>query len=245
MPGTDITVDRNTEWVKYNPTGFRMNSYDEYALEEALLIKERINKTEVHAISVGPQRTAAVIRKAMEMGADEGIHIQYGKDGYITPYQVASVIASYAKDKHYDIILTGVAAEDDMHTQTGQMIAGMLDYPYATSVMHQEILTGQSLYVEREGDNRSRECIEMTMPCVLTVQSGINMPRYPSLSNILRARQKKIVNVPAEDLGMPESREVIISLYSPPAASKGVFLEGSTKQKAQALLKVLHEKSLI
>ncbi len=101
MPGTDNTVNPAYAGVKYNPAGFRLNSYDEYALKEALLIKERIGTTEEHAISVGPGRVEAVIKSAMEMGSGEGIHIRYEKEEQLTPYQVASLIASYAKDKPY------------------------------------------------------------------------------------------------------------------------------------------------
>ncbi len=245
MSGTDMTIDTNTSWVHYKPGGFRINGYDEYALEEALLIKECTDKTEVHALSVGPARVEAAVKRAMEMGADEGIHVRHDKEGYVSPYHAASLVAAYAKDKHYDIILTGVMAEDDMQMQTGQMIAGMLDYPYATSVMYQKMATGQSLYVERECDNRSRECIELSMPCVLSIQSGINKPRYPSLSNILRARQQKIIEVPAKDFDASENREKVIRIFIPELKPKGVFLQGSQREKAAELLRILHEKVFI
>ncbi len=245
MPGTDGTVDPAAAGMKYNPANFRLNSYDEYALEEALLIKERIHTTEIHAVSVGPERVEAVIKRAMEMGAGEGIHIRYDKEEQLTPYQIASLIASYARDKQYDMIMTGVMAEDDMQMQTGQMIAGILDYPYASSVILQEMRGDATVYVERECDARQRQCLEMEMPCILTIQSGINRPRYPSLSNILRAKQQKIATLDASDLRIPESREEIIRLFPPENKPKGVFLNGTQREKASQLLKILHEKSFL
>ena len=87
------------------PTVFRMNRFDEFALEEALLIKEHYVRTVVHALSVGPERVGSTIRRALEMGADHGIHILDPSDGYISPFSVASLIAAYARDKGYDLII--------------------------------------------------------------------------------------------------------------------------------------------
>ena len=238
VPGTYPGADKPSP-------GFRINSYDEYALEEALLLKERIEKTTVHAISAGPERVTAVIKRAMEMGADQGMHIRYEQEEQLTPYQVASLIASYARDKQYDIILTGVMADDDMQMQTGQMIAGILGYPHASSVVSHEIRKGETMYVERECDARQRQCIEIEMPCVLTIQSGINRPRYPSLSNILRAKQQKIESINALDLDLPEARETEVRLFSPGIKPKGMFLQGTRREKAVQLLEILHEKALL
>ena len=238
MPGTYPDTDKP-------PQGFRINSYDEYALEEALLLKERIEKTTVHAVAVGPERVTAVIRRAMEMGADQGMHIRYEKGDQLTPYQVASLIASYARDKQYNVILTGVMADDDMQMQTGQMIAGILEYPHASSVVSHEIRKGNTIYVERECDARQRQCLEIEMPCVLTLQSRINRPRYPSLSNILRAKQQKIETVDALDLVLPEARETNVRLFPPGIKPKGVFLQGTRSEKAVQLLDILHEKALL
>ncbi len=245
VPGTDVTIDHSSGWIQYNPTGFRLNSYDEYALEEALLIKERIADTRVHAVSIGPGRTEVAIRRAMEIGADEGIQIRYEKEGYLSPYQTASLISSYAKEKQYDLIMTGVTAEDDMQMQTGQMIAGTLNYPYASSVIKLEMKTEHLVYVERECDAMRRECVELPMPCVLTIQSGINKPRYPALSNVLRTKQQKLMEIPAQDLVMPEAREKIIKVFLPETTARGVFLQGSAKEKAVELLRILHEKAFL
>ncbi|MBW1775851.1 MAG: electron transfer flavoprotein subunit beta/FixA family protein, partial [Deltaproteobacteria bacterium] len=232
-----------------NRAAFRMNRFDEFAIEEALLIRDHIfhdNQTSIHAVSVGPPRVSLTLKKAMAMGADKGIHILIDHDRYMSPFDTASLIASYAKDKAYDIILTGVMAEDDMHCLVGQFMAEILAYPCATSVIHQEIINdGSEISVEREIESGRRECLRLHLPAILTIQSGINTPGYPSLSNVIRARDQKIITIDAEKLHTPGKREELVSLSYPEPSSKGMFIEGTQREKAQALLRILHEKSFI
>jgi len=249
VPSSNILLDKDPPRIHYNTGGFKINSYDEYGIEEALRIKESASKidehTYVHAISVGPERVETVIKRAMEMGADEGIHIQCDASEELSPYQVAYLIASYAKDKQYDIVITGVMSDDGMYMQTGTMIAGLIGYPHISSVVLQELRKDHSLYIEAEHDGRRRQTFEVKLPCVLTVQSGINKPRYPSLSNVLRAKKQKILKIQATDIGIPEAREAIVKMFLPNIKQKGVILDGTPMEKATKLLKLLHEKSLI
>ena len=245
-----LSISQEGSWVTYeDKTVFRMNRFDEFALEEALLIRDRIShakKTSIDAISVGPPRARLTLKKAMAMGADEGIHIREDQDRYMSPFDTASLIAFYAKDKAYDMILAGVMAEDDMHCLVGQFIAEILEYPCATSVIHQEIINdGSEISVEREIETGRRECLRLKLPAVLTIQSGINTPRYPSLSNVIRARDQKIITIDAEKLQTLEKREELVLLSYPEPSSKGLFLEGTQREKAQTLLRILHEKSFI
>ena len=245
-----LSINQEGSWiVDETKTVFRMNRFDEFALEEALLIRDRIshdNLTSIHAVSVGPPRASLTLKKAMAMGADEGIHIIIDQDCYMSPFDTASLIAAYAKDKAYDMILAGVMAEDDMHCIVGQFMAEILEYPCATSVIHEDIINaGSNIIVEREIESGRRECLRLNLPAVLTIQSGINTPGYPSLSNVIRARDQKIITIEAEKLQTPEKREELVSLSYPEPSSKGMFIEGSQREKAQALLRILHEKSFI
>ena len=245
-----ISINREGSWIAdKDKTAFRMNRFDEFALEEALLIRDHISHeqpTTIDAVSVGPPRASLTLKKAMAMGADEGIHILVEDDRYMSPFDTASLIASYAKNKEYDVILTGVMAEDDMHCLVGQFIAEHLGYPFATAVIHQEIMDGRNkISVERAIESGRRECLQLNLPAVLTIQSGINTPRYPSLSNVIRAKDQKIISIDAEKLKAPEKREELISLAYPEPSSKGLFIEGTQKEKAQKLLRILHEKSFI
>jgi len=247
---THLFMNKEESWVSHeNNTAFRMNSFDEIAFDEALLIRELIPRDEkavIHALSVGPARIGLTLKKAMAMGADEGIHILVEQEHYMSPFDTASLIASYAKNMGYDLILTGVMAEDDMHCLVGQFIAEILAYPCVTSVIHQEFIDdGNKLYVEREVETGRRICLQLNPPAVLTIQSGINTPRYPSLSNVMRAKDQEIITIDAKKLLALEKREKLVSLSYPEPSLKGMFLEGTPREKAGALLRILHEKSFI
>jgi len=245
-----LSINQEGSWITCeDETAFRMNRFDEFALEEALLIRDHIfhdKQTSIDAVSVGPPETTLALKKAMAMGADEVIHILEGQDRYMSPFDTASLIASYAKDKAYDMILAGVMAEDDMYCIVGQFIAEILEYPCATSIIHQEIINdGSEISVEREIESGRRECLRLNLPAVLTIQAGINTPRYPSLSNVIRAGSQKIITIDAGNLQTPEKREELVLLSYPEPSSKGLFIDGTQREKAQTLLRILHEKSFI
>jgi electron transfer flavoprotein beta subunit len=236
--------DSGKETVFEGP--YRMNHFDEFALEEALRIREEMPVETIDAVSVGPARVESTIRKALGMGASRGIHIFTEGAEPISPLETAARIASFAEEKKYDLILTGVMAEDDMQSQVGPMIAEMLGYPSAASVICVSIDPGAGvLYAEREIESGMRECLEMKLPALLTIQSGINRPRYSSLSNVLRARTQNIIVLEAHSGGNLETREKIVTFRYPEATSKGLVLEGDTKEKARKLLHILHEQSII
>jgi electron transfer flavoprotein beta subunit len=242
-----LAIDEQTGRMVFTPsTVFRMNRYDEFALEEALLIKEKFPGTSVHALSFGPERVGTTVRRALEMGADHGIHLVFTPEIYVSPFITAWFIASYARDRNYDLIIAGVMAEDDMACQTGQLIAALLDLPYATSVMSTEFQPANgTVIVDREIEGGHRLSVQLEMPAVLTIQSGINTPRYPSLSNVMRARtqQQEVIKIEAPEL--PEQRESFSNLRLPDSASLGTFISGSPREKAGELLQILHEKAFL
>jgi electron transfer flavoprotein beta subunit len=242
-----LAIDEKIGRIVFKPsTVFRMNRYDEFALEEALLIKEKFSGTSVHALSFGPERAGTTVRRALEMGADHGIHMLFTSEIYVSPFITAWFIASYARNKDYDLIMVGVMAEDDMACQTGQLIAALLDMPYATSVVSAEFQPEKGVAnVDREIEGGRRLSLQLQMPAVLTIQSGINTPRYPSLSNVMRARTQLQEVIRAEDFNLPEIREVCVEVRLPAPVSMGTFIEGSSREKARKLLQVLHEKNFI
>lgn len=243
---SNLKLNSSSSWiVEDNKIAYRMNRYDEYALEEALIIKDILPGTVIDVISVGPERAAAAVKKALEKGADNGIHIKCGNSA-LTAIETSSVIAEYAKDRGYDIIFAGVMSEDLMQSQVGPMIASFLSIPSAVSVVKTELVNNSdaiSVYSELEGG--MTENIEIKMPCLITVQTGINLPRYPSLSNVMRARSMEIVTVDIESLKITESYEEIVSAGYPPASSKGIIINGTMEEKAEKLLCLFHEKALI
>jgi len=242
-----LLIDERRGLLSYtDDTAFRMNRFDEFALEEALLIRERLPETLVDALSVGPERANEAVQRAMGMGADHGIHILYGADGYRSPFTVASLIAACIHERNYDLIMTGVMAEDTMASQTGQLIAALLDLPCATSVIEEEVRRERGeVAVEREIEAGNREVVQLKMPAVLTIQPGINFPRYPSFSKVMRARTYAQELIRAEDLAIEDSRESCRRVRIPEPSSQRVFIKGSSQDKAQKLVHILHEKSLL
>ena len=242
-----LQIDERAGHLSYTAnTAFRMNRFDEFALEEALLIKENLPGTLVDALSVGPERASSNVQRALGMGADHGIHILDRADGYMSPLTVASLIATCVRARNYDLIMTGVMAEDTMACQTGQLIAALLDLPCASSVIKEEACPESAeIMVEREIEGGSRETVKLKMPAVLTIQPGINFPRYPSFSKVMRARTYAQELIRAEDLAIPEARESCRGVRIPDAASQGIIIEGSPLEKSHKLINVLHERSLL
>jgi electron transfer flavoprotein beta subunit len=227
-------------------TAFRMNRFDEFALEEALLIKEKLPETLVEALSVGPERVNAAVQRAMGMGADHGIHILDETDGYRSSFTVASLIAACVHARKYDLILTGVMAEDTMASQSGQIIAALLNLPCASSVIKEEIRPKRAeIMVEREIEGGNREVMQLKLPAVLTIQPGINFPRYPSFSKVMRARAYAQELIRAKDLAIEKPRESCRRVRIPEPVSQGVVIEGSSREKAQKLVDILHQKSFL
>lgn len=254
VPDDDAPVapnDSGTRWRAAEGADWRANRYDEHALEEALRIREAIPGTRIDAVSAGPPRVRAALRRALEMGADEGILILMEEDANPMPSEISALLATWAEGRGYDLILAGTLSEDDMHGQTGPMLAARLDWPWATSAVRLDVrpgeqagLEGPCIVVEREMEGGRREILAIRLPAVVAVQTGINRPRYPALSHVLRARSQGLTEVPADTLPAPEIRERSLRVSAPPAASCR-FLEGTTEEKAMELLRILRDRSLL
>jgi len=244
---SSILIDDNAAWIQSEEISeFRMNRLDEFALEEAVLIKEAFSDVIVDAISAGPDRSAEIIRRSIGMGADAGIHVDTGSEGYYSSFEIASWIAGYARDKQYDLILTGAMSEDNMQGQVGPMIARRLARPCATAVISEEIASDRkTIYVEREIEGGSRDTLELQLPAVLTIQSGINTPRYPSLSNLLRANKQKLTQIHIADFAQGTSPEKIAQIVYPQKTRAGTVLNGTAEEKAKQLVNSLRNKALL
>ncbi|HOW81275.1 MAG TPA: electron transfer flavoprotein subunit beta/FixA family protein [Spirochaetota bacterium] len=245
-PESPLALSEDGAVVQDKNTSYRMNRYDEFALEEAVQIKERAPGTTVTAITVGQLRSSEMLRRALGKGADDAIHIVTGTRFLIPPKKTARLIADYARNKNFDLIFTGVMSEDGMYCQTGPMIASMLGIPFAVSVISEALdhLKG-SVAVECEIEGGIRERAAVSLPCLLAVQSGINRPRYPSLSNVLRAKTQEITKIVARDHELSATGSPAGLLGYPPQPDRGVMLEGSREEKAEKLAAILHEKGFV
>ncbi len=240
-----IEIAASGEWIAEEGLVFRMNRFDEYAVEEALVIRDAFPGSTVTALTVGPRRAESAARRAMEMGADRGVRIPLETDGYASPMAVASLIAAHARGEGYDLILCGAMAEDDMQAQVGPLLAEMLDIPSATSVIAAAVSGDAAIRVEREMEGGAREAMELSLPALVAVQPGINRPRYPSLSNVLRAKSQAIPEESRTPGADGISFERLGRLHLPERSSTCALITGSTAEKAEKLLAILASKSLL
>ncbi len=222
---------------------FVLNRFDEFALEEALRVKDAFPDTKLHALTVGPARAEAVIRRALGMGADHGIHLLTEEGEEPTPFQISSWIAALSDAGVYDLILTGVMAEDDLQGLVGPLVAERLGLLCAASVVSFRVSPEQNrVEAEKEVEGGRREKWRLLLPAVLTIQSGINKPRYPSLSHVLRARKQALEIISAASLPNDEPRQSLVRFVLPEKVRTGRVLTGTSKEKAGRLTGILGDK---
>lgn len=225
---------------------FRLNSYDEYALEEAMRIKESLNDVEITALSVGDAKAEQAVRRGLEFGADRGVHVLVEEKDIFTPdgRATASYIAKFAQKENHDLLFFGVMSEDLQRSQVGAMTALLLNLPCASSIVKLDLSEDlRKITVHRELEGGRREIVEMLLPAVVTVQSGINRPRYPSLSNKLRARKQELEVIIPSSHESALLNEKFLGLREPPPTQAGLFIEGSIHEKANKLIEIIHEKT--
>ncbi|HNR87573.1 MAG TPA: electron transfer flavoprotein subunit beta/FixA family protein [Spirochaetota bacterium] len=241
-----IVLDERAHWIEeHTRCTWIMNRYDEFALEEALLIGERHADVHIDALTVGPPRAAAVVKKALEKGAHDAIHLRVD-DPSLSAAQTAALIAGYIADTSYDLILTGVMSEDLMQAQVGPTLAALRGVPCAASVVSQscDIDTG-TIRARIELDGGGHEVVDLPMPCVLTIQSGINQPRYPSLSNVLRAKKIEPLTAICDIATVAARRDRVESIDFPERLKNVIMIDGTPGEKAAVLLSLLNEKGVL
>ena len=228
--GKDIE-ERDLQWA--------MNEPDAYALEEALLLREKSGAGEVIVISAGPERIGSTIREALAKGADRAIHIVADDLSSRDALGVARLLAAAIKPENPDLVLTGLQSEDVGLGQTGVIVAELLELPHATMILHVE-KTGSGLKVKRELEEGWFQSIELPTPAVLTMQSGGNKLRYATLMGIKKAKTKELRTVNASELGVDVPPTVVLEQISAPKKQKTTqILPGSPKEAAAALVEKL------
>lgn len=242
-----LEIDEDICWIHdHEDVAYCMNRYDEYAIEEALLLSESFADITVDAVSVGPDRVSKTLRKALAFGARKGVHILTRSEKPLSPFETASLIASYAQKENYDLVFTGVMAEDDMQCLVGPMLANCLSIPCQTAAIKTTLdLDAKKIRVQSEVEGGFYETSMLTLPALVTVQSGINIPRYPALSNVLRSKSQKLIVLDPDSLCPVSPREVLSGISLPEKPNKGMILSGLPEEKADQLLAILHEKSFL
>jgi electron transfer flavoprotein beta subunit len=245
VPAKDAPLHVAESWIRETDIGFETNEPDSYALEEALRLKEK-HGGEVVAVSLGPERVKQTIKEAMAKGADRGIHVLDEKFHLLDPLAAARSLAAAVQGENFDLLLTGLQSDDHGFGQTGVLLAELLGHPHATIIMSIEVQDGK-LRLKRELEAGWFQWMEAPLPAVLSIQSGINKPRYATLKGIMAAKKKEIQTVARESLGVDASpAQKVERIYVPTKSKKTEMIGGSAKEAAAALLqKLKHEARVL
>ena len=241
VPARDslLRIDGGTNWIQEDDLSFEINEPDAYALEEGLQLKER-HGGEVIVVCGGPPRAAQTIREALAKGADRAIHVEDEQLRALDPLQGARLLAAAISPEKPDLVLTGLQSDDLGYGQTGVILAELLGLPHATIIMQVEKQDG-GLRVKRELENGLFQHVEMPLPALLTIQSGISKLRYATLMGIKKARTKELKRVTPAELGVDAGvASIEISrLYMPERAKQTQLFEGAPKEAAAKLVEKL------
>lgn len=239
VPARDsqLRIAPSGQWIEDADLTYEINEPDAYALEEGLQLKEK-HGGEVVALCAGPARAASTIREALAKGADRAIHIEEEDLG--DPLAAARRLAAAIKAESPDLVLTGLQSDDLGYGQTGVILAELLGLPHATLIMHVEKQDG-GIRVKRELEDGWFQHVEMPLPALLTIQSGISKLRYATLMGIKKAKTKEIKRFTAADLGGAASASgiVIDRIYLPERTKRTQLFEGNPKEAAAKLVEKL------
>ena len=242
----EIELDSSGKDIKRDDLVYSVNEFDNYAVEEATRIVEKLGGT-VTVVTIGDDEDEEILRREMAMGAKNGVLISDEAFAGSDAKGVATILAAFVKKGKYDLVLTGAQAEAG-GAQVGGMMAALLDYPFASLVNGVEVLDGK-LKVSREIAGGNREMNEIDLPCVLSIQTGINEPRYVGIRGIRQVASVPIPTLGSSELGVDggsvgEGAAKVKRLdYFLPALGKGAeMLAGSREENIDKLVELLRAK---
>jgi len=251
VPHQDARIDIAADgtWIQEDNIKFEINSYDTYALEEALRIKDA-GDAEVVVVSIGPDRVTQALRTALGMGADRAVHVNDDAINGSDALGLAKVLAAVAKEVSPDVIFCGLMADDDNLSSVPPMLAELLGMASATGVVKTEI-TDTTITVERELEGGATEVVELPKPCLAAIQTGANQVRYASLKGIMQAKKKPVDVKTAADLGVADAvgagaaKVKVNKIYVPAKGDTAEILQGSTDEVVSQLVGKIKELGLL
>ncbi len=232
-------------WFDESDLAFRMNEYDEYAVEEAVKLKEQLGgEPEITVLSIGPDRVIEAIKKALAIGCDRAVHINESAVASKEPWQIASIIAAYARSIQFDLVFTGMQSQDRGSAQVGVLVAELLGIPSTTTLVGFAYADGV-VTATRELEGGVKGKVRLKTPALVTCQLGLNSPRYPTLPNIMKARKKEITTFQAGDLSSEPPLTGSSSFRHPEKKGSGVVLEGSVDELVEKVIVILKDKTAV
>lgn len=238
-------IDGTGTWYADTDLAWRMNEYDEYAVEQAVQLKEQIGEScDLTVLSIGPDRVKETIKKALAMGCDRGVQVKDEASQNKDPFEIASIIAEFARGKDFDLIFTGMQSQDRGSAQVGVLVGELLGVPAVSTVVDFAFADG-TLTVKRELEGGMKAVVKLKTPALVTCQLGLNTPRYPTLPNIMKAKKKDLDTLEVASLLKIEGRLATEKMYFPEKKGGGLVLEGDPGQLADQLLGLLREKTTV
>jgi electron transfer flavoprotein beta subunit len=238
-----IIIENNE--IQEDGIEFIINPYDEYAVEEAVSLKEE-HGGEVTVLTVGPPRSEQALRTALAMGADKAIVID-NEDLPDDELILAKVISALIKEKEFDIILGGYMSVDNGAAQVGPRVAEELDIPHVSTAVNLKVQENRA-YIERDVEG-SIERIEVDFPVLITAQQGLNEPRYPSLPAVMKAKRKPIERLTPDDIGISVNETVTkidsTSYFLPPKREAGLIFQGELEEQVKELAQALMDRKKV
>jgi electron transfer flavoprotein beta subunit len=233
-----LKLNEGGTWIRED-VSYEVNEPDAFALEEALRQKEK-HKGEVVAITAGPARASQVLREALAKGADRAIHLEDAGFVGLDAYNTARAIAAAIKDEKFDLIFTGLQSDDYGYAQTGVILAQILGLPHATIIMQIE-KNENGIRVKRELEAGFFQFVDMPLPAVLTIQSGINKLRYATLIGIKQAKTKPMRKVTMAEVQseVGNNLQKIEKMYIPEKSKNTQFIDGPPAEIAKKLVEKL------
>lgn len=237
VPDTETRVRIGPDGKSIDPSGVKyvLNPYDEFALEEAIQLKEQAGSGTITVMTVGEDESKETLRTALAMGADQAVLLRARPGMDALP--VARALADAIRLRDFDLVMFGKQAVDDDNMQVPPMVAELLELPSATVVVGLEVADGRA--VARREIEGGHEVVEFALPAVISAQKGLNEPRYPSLKGIMAAKKKPMEEV---DIELATARLAVESLSLPPERSGAAF-KGEGAEAVPELVRMLHQEA--
>jgi len=252
VPDTETKVQVKSGETSISTDGvtYVINPYDEYALEEALKIKEAKGEGEVTLVSLGWDKAGEALRTGLAMGADKAVHLNDAAflDG--DAHSIAVALAKAVQKLEYDLIFCGKQAIDNDNHQVGVRVAKLLGIPHVAVITKLELEDGKAV-AHRETEGGS-EVVEVPLPAVLTCQKGLNEPRYASLKGIMKAKKKPLeakapadIDASPDEVGKAGAKTTVLTMAPPPERAAGRIVEGEPEDAAKEVVKLLREEAKV
>jgi electron transfer flavoprotein beta subunit len=231
-------------WYDEADLAWRMNEYDEYAVEQAIQLKEQVGECDLTVLSIGPKRVQETMKKALAMGCDRAVHVNDDHVWQKEPFEISSIIAEFARGKDFDMIFTGMQSQDRGSAQVGVLVAELLDIPSISTIVEFAFENGK-VSAKRELEGGTKAKVSVPIPALVTCQLGLNTPRYPTLPNIMKAKKKELLSVEVVELLHVEARQETAKTYFPEKKGGGLVIEGDVGDLAEQLIRILKEQTAV